>query len=85
MVGGEGLWDSFGRKPLMTWGPGRTRCGAVLSETYSGRSERGSGGTGQRWGGHWGPEQRRGDGLPGRGGGEGRVNTGGVPEPDSNE
>lgn len=22
MVGGEGLWDSFGRKPLMTWGPG---------------------------------------------------------------
>ena len=32
MVGGEGLWNLFGRKPLMTWGPGRTRCGVVLSE-----------------------------------------------------
>ena len=41
-------------------------------------------GGGQRWGGQWGPEQRRGDGLQERGRRSGglRMNTGGVPEPE---
>lgn len=61
MVDGEALWDLFGRKPLMTWGRGGRGvelCSQKLNLAAVSVDRRG----GQRWGGHWGPEQSGRDG-----------------------